>query len=59
VHTKRVPLWIPFDPATEDADGCCGAMRERRGAYRDEYRAYVERHATTTPSRPTPTRASC
>ena len=25
VHTKRVPLWIPFDPATEDAD----ALRAR------------------------------
>jgi rhamnulose-1-phosphate aldolase/alcohol dehydrogenase len=44
VHTKRVPLWIPFDPATEDADVLCRRVRERAAAFRDEYRAYVERH---------------
>src|SRR3954451_21384835 len=28
VHTKRVPLWIPFDPDTEDADVLCTRVRE-------------------------------
>jgi rhamnulose-1-phosphate aldolase/alcohol dehydrogenase len=44
VHTKRVPLWIPFDPAREDADMLCARVRERAAEFRDEYRAYVERH---------------
>ena len=46
VHTKRVPLWIPFDPASDDAEALAERIRERAAAYRDEYRAYFERHAT-------------
>ena len=46
VHTKRVPLWIPYDPAADDADTLAERIRERAAAYRDEYRAYFERHAT-------------
>jgi rhamnulose-1-phosphate aldolase/alcohol dehydrogenase len=54
VHTKRVPLWIPFDPASEDAATLRERVRERAAAYRDEYRAYVDRHrdATTEPADP-------
>jgi rhamnulose-1-phosphate aldolase/alcohol dehydrogenase len=54
VHTKRVPLWIPFDPSTEDAATLRERIRERAAAYRAEYRAYVERHAdaTTEPADP-------
>jgi rhamnulose-1-phosphate aldolase/alcohol dehydrogenase len=37
VHTKRLPLWIPFDP---DTDVLIERIRERAAAYRDEYRAY-------------------
>jgi rhamnulose-1-phosphate aldolase/alcohol dehydrogenase len=44
VHTKRVPLWIPFDPGREDAEVLAARIRERAAAYRDEYRAYVARH---------------
>jgi rhamnulose-1-phosphate aldolase/alcohol dehydrogenase len=44
VHTKRVPLWIPFDPATDDADALAERIRERAAAFREQYRAYVERH---------------
>jgi rhamnulose-1-phosphate aldolase/alcohol dehydrogenase len=44
VHTKRVPLWVPFDPATEDAAVLGDRIRERAAAFRDEYRAYVARH---------------
>jgi rhamnulose-1-phosphate aldolase/alcohol dehydrogenase len=54
VHTKRVPLWIPFDPASEDSATLTDRIRERAAAYRDEYRGYVGRHAdaTTVPGDP-------
>jgi rhamnulose-1-phosphate aldolase/alcohol dehydrogenase len=54
VHTKRVPLWIPFDPASEDADTLCARVRERAAAFRDQYTSYVERHRgeDTEPSDP-------
>jgi rhamnulose-1-phosphate aldolase/alcohol dehydrogenase len=54
VHTKRVPLWIPYDPASDDASALAERIRERAAAYRDEYRAYVERHGdeTTVPADP-------
>jgi rhamnulose-1-phosphate aldolase/alcohol dehydrogenase len=54
VHTKRVPLWIPFDPSAEDADVLCERIRERAAAFRDEYRAYVDRHRdeSTEPADP-------
>jgi rhamnulose-1-phosphate aldolase/alcohol dehydrogenase len=41
VHTKRLPLWIPFDPAAEDAGVLAERIRERAAAFRDDYRAYV------------------
>jgi rhamnulose-1-phosphate aldolase/alcohol dehydrogenase len=44
VHTKRVPLWVPFDPSREDTATLAGRIRERAGAFRDEYRTYVQRH---------------
>jgi rhamnulose-1-phosphate aldolase/alcohol dehydrogenase len=47
VHTKRVPLWIPFDPASQDVDMLAGRIRERTARFREEYRAYVDRHADT------------
>jgi rhamnulose-1-phosphate aldolase/alcohol dehydrogenase len=56
VHTKRVPLWISYDPQADDV----AALRERitaaAGAYRDDYRAYVDRFAdeTTIPGDPDP-----
>jgi rhamnose utilization protein RhaD (predicted bifunctional aldolase and dehydrogenase) len=54
VHTKRVPLWIPFDPASEDAATLSARVRERAAAFRDEYRAYVDRHGddSTQPADP-------
>jgi rhamnulose-1-phosphate aldolase/alcohol dehydrogenase len=45
VHTKRLPLWVPFDPATEDADALVSRVRELADQYRATYRAYFERHA--------------
>jgi rhamnulose-1-phosphate aldolase/alcohol dehydrogenase len=44
VHTKRVPLWIPFDPQSEDAETLTDRIRERAAIFRDGYRSYVERH---------------
>jgi NAD(P)-dependent dehydrogenase (short-subunit alcohol dehydrogenase family) len=41
VHTKRVPLWIPFDPASEDGETLVDRIRERAAVYRDEYLAYA------------------
>ena len=56
VHTKRGPLWIPYDPDIDDP----GALRERIGeraeAFRAGYRDYVEAHGdeTTVPADPDP-----
>lgn len=54
VHTKRVPLWVPFDPRTEDADTLVDRVRELAAEYRAAYRAYFERNAddTVTPADP-------
>ena len=54
VHTKRVPLWIPFDPEREDAAALSERIRTLAAEFRDDYRAYVERHADaeTVPADP-------
>ncbi|HVL31549.1 MAG TPA: bifunctional aldolase/short-chain dehydrogenase [Solirubrobacteraceae bacterium] len=54
VHTKRVPLWIPFDPQADDAAALRARVREAAARYRDDYRAYVEAYAdeTTVPADP-------
>jgi rhamnulose-1-phosphate aldolase/alcohol dehydrogenase len=56
VHTKRLPLWVAFDPARDDADALAERIAAGAAAYRDEYRAYVERFgdATTVPADPDP-----
>jgi rhamnulose-1-phosphate aldolase/alcohol dehydrogenase len=41
VHTKRVPLWIPFDPASDDAAALADRIRAAAEDYRAAYRAYV------------------
>ncbi|HEY7075091.1 MAG TPA: bifunctional aldolase/short-chain dehydrogenase [Solirubrobacteraceae bacterium] len=45
VHTKRLPLWIPYDPEADDAAALRERIAERAEAYRAGYRAYFERHA--------------
>src|SRR5206468_2084981 len=54
VHTKRLPLWIDYDPDADDAPTLAARIRERAAAYRDRYRDYVERFgdATTVPADP-------
>jgi rhamnulose-1-phosphate aldolase/alcohol dehydrogenase len=56
VHTKRVPLWVPFDPEREDAAVLAGRVRELAAGFREDYRAYVDRHrdGTTEPADPDP-----
>ena len=44
LHTKRVPLWIPYDPDADDAEALRARIPERVERYREEYRAYVEAH---------------
>jgi rhamnulose-1-phosphate aldolase/alcohol dehydrogenase len=41
VHTKRLPLWIPFDPANEDPETLRARILDRAEAFRDDYRTYV------------------
>ncbi len=45
VHTKRVPLWISFDPANDSQDTLAERIRQRAAEYRREYRSYFERFA--------------
>jgi rhamnulose-1-phosphate aldolase/alcohol dehydrogenase len=54
VHTKRVPLWVPFDPGNEDGAILAERVRTLAARYRDEYRRYVERNrdAGTEPADP-------
>jgi rhamnulose-1-phosphate aldolase/alcohol dehydrogenase len=54
VHTKRLPLWIPFDPAVDGVDELRARIAERAAAYRDDYRAYVDsfRDDDTVPGDP-------
>ena len=54
VHTKRVPMWVPFDPASEDAKTLMERVRDLSARYRDGYRAYVDHEAdeTTEPADP-------
>jgi rhamnulose-1-phosphate aldolase/alcohol dehydrogenase len=56
VHTKRVPLWIPYDPASDDAAALRERIVQRAASYRDDYRAYVDEFAdeTTAPADPDP-----
>jgi rhamnulose-1-phosphate aldolase/alcohol dehydrogenase len=42
VHTKRVPLWIPFD---DDVESLRRSIVERAAAFREDYRAYADEHS--------------
>jgi rhamnulose-1-phosphate aldolase/alcohol dehydrogenase len=45
VHTKRRPLWIDFDPASEAAEELAMRVAEGAAAFRADDDAYFERHA--------------
>jgi rhamnulose-1-phosphate aldolase/alcohol dehydrogenase len=42
VHTKRLPLWIPYDPDSDDAEALRARIAERAEAFRHDYREYVQ-----------------
>jgi rhamnulose-1-phosphate aldolase/alcohol dehydrogenase len=48
VHTKRLPMWVPFDPATDDLDALKARLPVASGRYRAAYRAYFKEHASET-----------
>ncbi len=48
VHTKRVPLWVPFDPTTDDTPTLAARVRELAAKYRAHYRDYLERVGDNT-----------
>jgi rhamnulose-1-phosphate aldolase/alcohol dehydrogenase len=48
VHTKRIPLWVPFDPSADNIGTLAARIRERAAAFRDDYHAYAERHGDET-----------
>jgi rhamnulose-1-phosphate aldolase/alcohol dehydrogenase len=54
VHTKRVPMWVPFDPSCENAETLRERLRELAARYREDYCAYVDEYAdeTTEPADP-------
>jgi NAD(P)-dependent dehydrogenase (short-subunit alcohol dehydrogenase family) len=56
VHTKRVPLWIPYDPDADDAETLRARIADRAETFRADYRAYVEEYGdeTTEPADPDP-----
>src|SRR5829696_7282502 len=56
VHTKRLPLWIPYDPDADDADALRERIVERAAEFREAYRDYVETYGddSTEPADPDP-----
>ena len=44
VRTKRVPLWVPFDPEREGAETLARRIPELAEGFRRDYAGYVERH---------------
>jgi rhamnulose-1-phosphate aldolase/alcohol dehydrogenase len=55
VHTKRVPLWVPFDPAADDLAALEERIREAAEDFRSGYLSYVAEHGPgTTPMDPDP-----
>jgi rhamnulose-1-phosphate aldolase/alcohol dehydrogenase len=47
VHTKRIPLWVPFDPEHESTDELSARIRGLAAGFRAEYEQYHDRHAET------------
>jgi len=56
VHTKRVPLWVPYDPAVDSVETLAERVVAGAAGFRAEYRAYVGRHGDSTiePADPDP-----
>jgi rhamnulose-1-phosphate aldolase/alcohol dehydrogenase len=56
VHTKRLPLWVPYDPASDSAADLSERIRTLAAEFRARYGEYVERHRErdTEPGDPDP-----
>jgi rhamnulose-1-phosphate aldolase/alcohol dehydrogenase len=56
VHTKRLPLWIAYDPDIDDADALRARIAERAEQFRADYREYVDAYGddSTEPADPDP-----
>ncbi len=46
VHTKRLPMWIPYDPGTDDLEALRTRLRTATEAYRSAYHDYFTEHAS-------------
>ena len=44
VYTKRVPLWVSYDPSSESTDELAERIAARAAEFREQYQEYVERH---------------
>ncbi|ETI67299.1 bifunctional rhamnulose-1-phosphate aldolase/short-chain dehydrogenase [Neobacillus vireti] len=44
VHTKRVPLYINWDPQTKDVEALVASVKEGISSYKAEYKEYFERN---------------
>ncbi|WP_101844726.1 bifunctional aldolase/short-chain dehydrogenase [Halobacillus sp. Marseille-P3879] len=44
VHTKRVPLYIDWDPQNDDTDQLAQKIRDGVSAFKEEYKQYFERN---------------
>jgi rhamnulose-1-phosphate aldolase/alcohol dehydrogenase len=44
VHTKRVPLYVEWDPSSKDADSLKESIKEGIASFREEYLAYFNRN---------------
>jgi rhamnulose-1-phosphate aldolase/alcohol dehydrogenase len=49
VRTKVKPLWVDFDPRTEDAQDLKERIREGVQQYREEYQEYFSRNSARSP----------
>jgi rhamnulose-1-phosphate aldolase/alcohol dehydrogenase len=56
VNTKRIPLWISYDPASDSIDELADRVRAAAAEFRAGYADYVERHREphTEPADPDP-----
>ncbi len=46
VHTKRMPMWVAYDPGSDTVDQLRERIRAQAASYREQYQAYFERNAT-------------
>lgn len=44
VHTKRVPMYVEWDPASNDVDGLINNIKDGIASFKEEYVAYFERN---------------